>query len=227
MYGAMASPQFPIYSPGPPRGNGPSVRPVFGAGPDSDPGYLGALRAGGPATMLGQLRMTMAILAVVPVLILGMTPFIVRGGRGMFGALPYWIFVPLVGAFLVALVAGLRAPRPLRPGLEPLQAAGAAAMAFRQAIFLRFALSDAVILLGLPLAVIGHSVRPYAAGFALGYPLLVFLALPSRATIERMRRRLESGGAESHLWAVLLAPIPPPEPEAVADVTGVAEDPRA
>lgn len=78
-------------------------------------------------------------------------------------------------------------------------------MAFRQAVLVRFALAEGVILLGLPLAMVGHSELVFAAAFVLGYPLLVWLVLPTRGGVERMRRRLEERGAESHLWAVLLA----------------------
>ncbi len=60
----------------------------------------------------------------------------------------------------------------------------------------------------------GHSELVFVAGFAVGYPLLVWLALPTRGGVERMRRRLESQGAESHLWAVLLAAPPSPRDDA-------------
>ncbi|MCW2916651.1 MAG: hypothetical protein JWN52_4719 [Actinomycetia bacterium] len=214
MYGAMAPPQFPRYPPGAPRRDRPFVEPLFGAGPETDRGYLASLRTG-PQTMLRQLRGTMLTLVIAPLAISAIFPFLVRDGRSRWGGLPEWIFLPLVLAFLVAVVVGLRVPRALPltsdPERDPRQTADLAAMAFRQALFLRFALSDAVILLGLPLAVIGHSEMPFAVGFVLGYPLLIALALPTRGTVERMRRRLEADGTESHLWAVLLAPVPPPE----------------
>ncbi|NEA27480.1 hypothetical protein G3I70_34030, partial [Actinomadura bangladeshensis] len=71
-----------------------------------------------------------------------------------------------------------------------------------------------VILIGLPLAMVAHSEAVFVAGFAIGYPLLVWLALPTRGGVDRMRRRLESQGAESHLWAVLLAAPAPPRDDA-------------
>lgn len=188
-----------MYSPKTPDGDGgPDVAPVFGAGSGDDPGYLASLRSG---TELGRMRTMMLVLLAAPVLILAITPLIVQGGEDA----PPWIYLPLVAAALAALVVGPRAPQPMAPGSEPRHAARTALMMFRQAVLLRFALAEGVILLGLPLAMVGHSELVFVAGFAVGYPLLLWLALPTRGGVERIRRRLESGGAESHLWAVLLA----------------------
>ncbi|MEU5995750.1 hypothetical protein ABZ806_42810 [Spirillospora sp. NPDC047418] len=200
----MAPPPFSMYSPKSPDGDGgPDMAPVFGAGPGDDPGYLASLRGG---TELGRLRAMMLVLLAAPVLILAIMPLIVRDGAG--GA-PPWIYAPLAAAALTALLAGPRAPRPMPPGAEPAAAARAALMMFRQAVLLRFALAEGVILVGLPLAMVAHSEAVFVAGFAAGYPLLVWLALPTRGGVDRIRRRLESRGAESHLWAVLLAAPPP------------------
>ncbi|MER7548319.1 hypothetical protein ABTW95_35470 [Spirillospora sp. NPDC127506] len=207
----MAPPPFSMYSPRSPEGDGPDMAPVFGAGPGDDPGYLASLRTG---TELGRLRAMMLVLLAAPVLILAIMPLIVRDGRD--GA-PPWIYAPLAAAALVALAAGPRAPRPVAPGAapaEPAAAARTALMMFRQAVLLRFALAEGVILLGLPLAMIGHSELVFVAGFVAGYPLLVWLALPTRGGVERMRRRLESRGAETHLWAALLAAPPSPRDDA-------------
>ncbi|QKW36502.1 hypothetical protein HUT06_22820 [Actinomadura sp. NAK00032] len=199
----MAPPPFSMYSPRSPDGDGgPDVAPVFGAGPGDDPGYLASLRAG---TELGRLRAMMLVLLAAPVLILAIMPLIVEDGHG---DAPPWLYAPLAAAALVALAAGPRAPRPIPPGAapaDPAVAARAALLVFRQAVLLRFALAEGVILLGLPLAMAGHSEALFLAGFAAGYPLLLWLALPTRGGVERMRRRLEARGAESHLWAVLLA----------------------
>ncbi|SNR82892.1 hypothetical protein [Actinomadura mexicana] len=196
----MAPPPFSMYSPKTPEDDGgPDVAPVFGAGPGDDPGYLASLRGG---TELGRTRLMMLALLAAPVLILAIMPLIVEDGRG---DAPPWIYLPLAAAALPALLAGPRAPRPMAPGADPGAAARTALMMFRQAVLLRFALAEGVILLGLPLAMVAHSELVFVAGFAIGYPLLVWLALPTRPGVERMRRRLESRGAESHLWAVLLA----------------------
>lgn len=187
-----------MYSPKTPDGDGSDVAPVFGAGPGDDPGYLPSLRGG---TELGRLRAMMLVLLAAPVLILAIVPAIVQGE----GATPPWIYLPLAAVALVALVAGPRAPRPMEPGTDPRAAARTAAIMFRQAVLVRFALAEGVILTGLPLAMVGRSELVFVAGFAVGYPLLIWLALPTRGGVERLRRRLEARGAESHLWAVLLA----------------------
>jgi len=206
-YGAMAAPQFPMYSPEPRRTPIP-VEPLYGMGPESDPGFTAAVR-GGAATMLGRLRVMMLTLAVAPVLIFGLVPFIVRGGQGLLGPLPYWIFAPLAAAFAGTLVAARRLPRPLAPGRSAAETAEEAAVVFRQVLLQRFALSEGIIMIGLALAIVTHSKWTYAVGFVLGYPLLIVLALPTRGMVERVRRRLERDGARSHLWAVLLAAPPP------------------
>ncbi|WP_207946633.1 hypothetical protein [Actinomadura sp. 7K507] len=195
----MAPPPFSMYSPKSPDGDGgPHVAPVFGAGPGDDPGYLASLAGG---TELGRLRAMMIFLLAAPVLILAITPLIVQGGEDA----PPWAYLPLLPAALVAMTVGPRTPRAMTPGAGPAAAARTALLMFRQAVLLRFALAEAVILLGLPLAMVGQSELVFVAGFVVGYPLLVWLALPTRGGVERLRRRLESGGAESHLWAVLLA----------------------
>ncbi|MFB4310069.1 hypothetical protein [Actinomadura sp. GTD37] len=208
----MAPPPFSMYSPKSPDGDGgPDVAPVFGAGPGDDPGYLASLGSG---TELGRLRAMMLVLLAAPLLIFAIMPLIVQDGGG---DAPLWSYAPLAAAALVALLAGPRAPRPMPPGAgrtAPGAAAQSALLMFRQAVLLRFALAEGVILLGLPLAMVGHSELVFVAGFAVGYPLLVRLALPTRGGVERMRRRLESQGAESHLWAVLLAAPPSPPADA-------------
>ncbi|MEO3824507.1 hypothetical protein [Actinomadura sp. B10D3] len=205
----MAQPPFSMYSPKSPDGDGgPDMAPVFGAGPSDDPGYLASLRS---ETVLGRMRLMMLALLAAPVLILALTPLIVEDGSEDVSP---WLFLPPVAAALSVLVAGPRVPRPIPPDAGPEAAPPAVLMAFRQAVLVRFALAEGVILLGLPLAMVGHSELVFAAAFVLGYPLLVWLVLPTRGGVERMRRRLEERGAESHLWAVLLAAPAPAAPEA-------------
>ncbi|MQY08640.1 hypothetical protein [Actinomadura macrotermitis] len=203
----MAPPQFSMYSPNLPDGEegDAAAEPVPGLGPQSDPGFAASLRSG---TFLGQWRRTVLVLAVAPVLILAITPLIVQDGRGRLGDAPPWIYLPLLLAAVAAALIGPRVPAPLPPGLAPARAARTALLAFRQAVLVRFALGEGVILLGIPLAMVGHSELVFVAGFALGYPVLLWLTLPTAGAVERMRRRLEAGGAESHLWAALLSPVP-------------------
>ncbi|MBO2465658.1 hypothetical protein [Actinomadura violacea] len=195
------------YSMQQPEGAGaPPAGPVFGAGPGDDPGYLASLR---DMTVLGRMRLMMLVLVGAPLLILTLTPLIVDNRGGAAGDAPPWIYAPLLLAAAVAALAGPRAPLPMAPGAEPAEAARLALTQFRAAVMLRFALAEGVILLGLPLAMIGHAVVVFVAGFVVGYPLLLWLALPTRGGVERMRGRLESRGTESHLWAALLAELLP------------------
>ncbi|KAB2348927.1 hypothetical protein [Actinomadura rudentiformis] len=199
----MAPPQFPMYSPSPFPGDGGRIaEPVFGASRADDPGFAASMRSG---TLLGRLRTMMLVLLVAPVLIAAITPLIVQDGKGRLGDAPWWFYLPLAAGVLLAVLVGPRVPRPMEPGQERMAAVETAMLQFRQALLLRFALTEGIILLGLPLAMIGHSELLFAVGFVLGYPLMIWLALPTTGTIEGIRRRLESGGAEAHLWAGFLA----------------------
>ncbi|SEG66373.1 hypothetical protein SAMN04489712_108187 [Thermomonospora echinospora] len=177
-----------------------------GPGRSDDPGLWASLSTG---TLLGQLRRVMLMLMAAPVLILAIAPMIVREGGSRLGDLPSWVFLPPLAAALVALAAGPRVPRPLDPGPDPEWTGRAAVAAFRQAILLRFALGEAAVMLGLPLAIVARSEMPFLVSFAIGYPLLVWLALPTTGTVERIRLRIEAAGADSRLWESLLAPAGP------------------
>ena len=182
----------------------------FGATRERDPGFFASLGSG---TVLGQLRMMALALVVAPVLILAISPMIVRSpedGDGEPGTLPLLLCVPLLLGALVAVVVGPRTPKPLPPGLEDGRAAELAREQFQHAVLMRYALAEGTILLGLPLAIVAESEAVFVFGFVLGWPALVWLALPTQGMVERVRRRLESRGARSHLWAALLAQGPPP-----------------
>ncbi|HEY8480318.1 MAG TPA: hypothetical protein VIL71_10850 [Spirillospora sp.] len=179
------------------------MNPVFGAGPHNDPGFFASMRNG---SVLGRLRMVVLVMTAAPVLILAIVPLIVQGG----GDTPPWVYAPSVVLALVALLVGPRVPRPMGAGVDPDQTARTALAMFQQAVLMRSALAEAVIIAGLPMAIIGESALVYVAGFVLGYPLQLWLALPTRSTAERIRRRLEAEGAQSHLWAGLLATAAPP-----------------
>ncbi|WP_243773421.1 hypothetical protein [Actinomadura barringtoniae] len=200
----MTPPQFSMYSPGSGE-SGREVDAVFGAGRGDDPGFRASITSG---TVLGRMRTMMLVLLTAPVLIAAITPLIVRDGQGRLGAAPWWCYLPVAAGALLAVLVGPRVPRPMAPGQEPAQAVQSAMVAFRQAVLQRFALAEAVILIGLPLAMVAHSETVFAVAFVLGYPLLFWLVLPTTGTIERIRLRLEAAGAESHLWAGLLAPAP-------------------
>ncbi|MFC4909428.1 hypothetical protein [Actinomadura gamaensis] len=197
----MASVQFPLSGPddGP---SGPSD--LYEASAADDPGYLASVRSS--STVLGQLRTTVAALVAAPVLILAISPLIVPAGQGRLDGLGPLLCLPVLALGAAALVFGPRAPRPLPPGGTGEAAVRRAGLLFRQAIMFRYALSEATILVGLPLAMVGRSVWIFVFAFAVGYPILVWLTVPTTARIEAVRRRLESGGAPSFLWTALLAP---------------------
>ncbi|MFI0353655.1 hypothetical protein [Actinomadura sp. 9N407] len=204
----MAPSRFSVYSPGHDPDDGTSLEPRYGAGREQDPGYLASLRGG---SVLGQLRRMWLVLVIAPVLILAISPLIVQGTGDLFGGAVPWFCLPLVAAAAAAAVIGPRTPRPMPPGSPPPKAAAAALMNFRQALLVRFALAEGVIVLGLALATTARSEAVFVAGFVLGYPLLLWLSLPTAGRIEGIRRRLEAQDAESHLWAALLATAQPPD----------------
>jgi predicted MFS family arabinose efflux permease len=176
---------------------------MLGAGPEGDPGYLGSL---GTGTMLAQLRVTFLALAAMPLVVIGLAPAIIKIETGRLTLSPPWATLAVAVLAVLAFWLAPRVPGRLRAGLDPSEAAAASSVSFRSAVLLRFAIAEGVILGGLPLSMASDSLTPVMVAFALGYPLLIVLALPTRATIERMRRRMESGGAQSELWAALLAP---------------------
>ncbi|MEV4256156.1 hypothetical protein AB0J52_23610 [Spirillospora sp. NPDC049652] len=178
----------------------------YEAGASDDPGYLASLRP--PSTVLGQLRLMVSALLAAPVLILAISPLIVRSGPdGPDGVLAALLLLPVVAAAAAAVVLGPRAPRPLEPGRDAEETAHQAVLRYRQAVMFRYALAEGTILVGLPLAMVGDSVWIFVFAFAVGYPVLVWLTLPTRGRIEAVRRRLESAGEASHLWSELLRPL--------------------
>jgi hypothetical protein len=177
------------------------VDPPPGAGPEGDPGYLASLRTG---TLLAQLRKAFLGLLAVPVGVLALSPYIMRVETHTVDARPLLscAVVPLAAAGVLLLVRRLPSALPRGGGGPRLSASES----FRAGLFLRFALTEGVVLLGLPLSMASDSFLPMALSFCLGYPLVVALALPTRGTIERMRARMEADGVSSDLWGSLLAP---------------------
>ncbi|MCD0450147.1 hypothetical protein LO762_13225 [Actinocorallia sp. API 0066] len=179
-------------------------------GPQDDPGYLASLRT---PSMLGRLRRSFLLLSAVPVVVLALSPFIIRIETHTLDTPPLWSAAAVPVLALVALWLAARLPLPLPPTHDPRRAAQRVSEAFRGALFLRFALTEGVVLAGLPLAMAADSFAPMALAFVCGYPLVVTLALPTRGTIERIRTRLGPDAA-AYLWPALLAPY---EPRLVAE----------
>ncbi|MFC0041065.1 hypothetical protein [Actinomadura rayongensis] len=208
----MSPSQFSMYTPTPPEdGDDGDVEPVYGLGPADDPGFFASIRT---RTHLGQWRMTAVVLILGPALILAVSPLIVQEGDSKLGVVPAWVpWLPPVLAALAAAFLGPRLPRPLPPGLGRAEATRLAVVQARQGTLVLFALTEGVILCGLPLAMVARDEWIFVLAFVLGYPQLIWNLLPTAGTVERVRRRLEAGGAESHLWSGLLAPLPVPVPD--------------
>lgn len=181
--------------------------PPQDAGPEGDPGYLASLRTG---STLAQLRKSFLSLLAVPVLVLALSPLIIRIETHHLDTPPLWAAAAIVLVALGVLVVAPRLPRPLKAGMLQQETAVAASSMFRSTLFLRFTFCEGVVLSGLPLSMAADSMVPMLLAFGLGYPLLMAFALPTRGTIEGIRRRIEAEGAVSDLWASLLAPYEPP-----------------
>jgi hypothetical protein len=170
-----------------------------------DPGYLASLGSG---SMLGQLRVTFLALLLMPVLIAGVSPLIVRIETQHLDTSPWWAEAAIAVLAVAVLLVARRLPPALSPDLPPDRVPTAASNSFRATMFLRFALTEAVVLAGLPLSMASDSLAPMAVAFVLGFPLMLLLATPTRGTVEAIRVRLERNGLETGLWATLLAPFP-------------------
>ncbi|GAA3203823.1 hypothetical protein [Actinocorallia longicatena] len=179
--------------------------PASGDPSASDPGFFSSLGSG---SMLGQLRLTFLALMPMPVLVAAMSPFIVRIETHHLDAPPVWAEAAVIALALAVLLVVRRLPPPLSPDLAPDRVAAAASSSFRATLFLRFAMTEAVVLAGLPLSMVSDSLVPMTVAFGLGFPLMLALSLPTRGTIERIRERLEHNGLTTDLWATLLGPFP-------------------
>jgi hypothetical protein len=168
-----------------------------------DPGYVGSIVS---KTVVGQFRLVMVAILLLPVAVIGLVPLV----TGIGGAPVLLVAVPPLVALAslpVARMAARNAVAPLPPRLPRGEDPGATSVvALRQSTFIPLALTEAPLLVGFVLSMAAGSVLPYLAGFVIGWPLMIVLSLPTHGRIERVRARLESGGTESRLWDVLLSP---------------------
>lgn len=169
-------------------------------GPAQDPGYVASLRSG--AGQLGATRRLALVLVSWPALLWVAAPFLPLGARAM----PAWSLLVVAGAIVVTM--GLtrlvtETVTPLPPGMEGVAARDESLVVFRSQVVFHSVVSSTPVLTGFVLAVAAHSPAPWAAGFLLGWPLML-LSLPTTSTVERVRERLEAHGADSHLWTGLL-----------------------
>ncbi|HSF26458.1 MAG TPA: hypothetical protein VLC50_02970 [Actinomycetes bacterium] len=167
-----------------------------------DPGYLRSITS---KTVLGQFRLIMVAILLVPIAVIGLVPLVAGVGAS---PVLYVVLPPLlaISGFVMARMLVLRSAPPLPVRLPHGEDHGATAVAaLRQATYLPLALTEAPLLIGFMLSVVAGSTLPYLAGFVVGWPLMVVASLPTHTRIERIRASLESQGATSHLWDVLLS----------------------
>jgi hypothetical protein len=185
--------------------------------PDLDPGYLESLRS---RSELSVVRREAALLALVPLVVFVLLPYLVREG----GA-PLWTLLPpalvAVASAVVARRATDYAVPPLSPGTEQADGRTASLAALRHATHVRLAVAAAPIAAGVVMALVGTGLLPYVVGFLLGWPQ-VLLALPRTARIEDVRSRLDAAGAQAPLWDALLR-VPTHRPTGVVGLAWPAE----
>ncbi len=112
----------------------------------------------------------------------------------------------LVGAgFAAAHVVGYRAPA-IEPGTSAEQAGRESLQRFQTMLVLRFAMTEAPLLVALALSfALDHGPWPYLVAVVPGALSLAFHTWPGRRTVGRTRAALESRGARSYLDEALAA----------------------
>lgn len=164
-------------------------------------------------TPLGGLRALALIFAVVPLLIGALIPVVTDASSGEMSVTVGVVVV----AFFALTTLGVQtvavprqfAPAPADDTPDPAATGMAAAtegvQQLRAALFLRLALAQGAVLVGMALAVATGSVVPFLVGFVIGWPAML-LAVPTRRYVDRAHQRMESRGARVPLWDVLLTP---------------------
>jgi hypothetical protein len=178
------------------------------------PATFHRLRAGDEPVMtpLSSLRTTALSLFLAPFMI-AVALFFVLGTEGM-GHEPLWaLAAPLVlgaaAAGLVSLV-GYRAPA-IEPGTPAEEAARRGVAAFQTGLFLRFALCEVPMLVGLVLAFVVRDGGYLVAllGCAVTVVLVGLHVLPGDGPVRRTQESLERAGAQVPLRAALETPSSP------------------
>jgi hypothetical protein len=125
---------------------------------------------------------------------------------------PIWtavvVLALVVVGFLLAETVGYAAPAlPSQTNRD--EAKHRAVMIWRSRLMFRFAVTEAPILMGLTMSFVAESRWPFLVGLVAGWPVLAFEILPHRRSIEKLRARLDSGGASSFLDEALREPVNP------------------
>lgn len=163
----------------------------------------GAPRTGG---WLAQLRVLTLALCLSPVLLLVVAYASLGSGEEAWAYPDVWVPVTIgvlaVAAFLTAETVGFQVA-PIAPGTPTEQATAQAVERFRAQLFVRFALTEATVLVGLVLSFVTAGMWPIVIAMVLGWPVLVWEAYPRRRTVERFAEKLESEGARTALAEAL------------------------
>ncbi|WP_185994639.1 hypothetical protein [Nocardioides campestrisoli] len=106
----------------------------------------------------------------------------------------------VAGVALFALIParGYKMP-PLSPGTDADAARAQAKGRFQSATFLRFALAEAPVLIGIALAFVDSSYLLYLIGAVIGLALMFLHVVPNRRVVERSAEVLEAQGVDSGL----------------------------
>jgi len=159
-----------------------------------------------PTNFVQTLRVTITALVAAPVLIGVVLAF--AGGSdtesdSWLTAAPDPIFAGILLVAGVALFAlspamGYKA-QPLAPGTDADVARKQAQGRFQTGTFLRFAMAEAPVLIGIALAFVDSSYLLYLIGAVIGLTLMYLHVVPTRRVVERSAEVLEAHGVDSGL----------------------------
>lgn len=121
--------------------------------------------------------------------------------------LPLLLGAVAVGGVLLAETVGYAAP-PLVPGTDAHTAGAAALSHYRSRWFVRALSTEAVLLVGLLLALMLGTFWPYAVAFVLGWPIMVYEVWPAQRITDKLNLRLQGNGALSYLDEALHGRLP-------------------
>lgn len=119
---------------------------------------------------------------------------------------PIWVAVLVlalvVGGFLLAETLGY-ATAPLPSDTDRDEAKRRSVAIWRSKLMVRFAVTEAPILIGLTLSFVAGSRWPFLVGLVAGWPILAYEVYPHRRSIEKLQSRLDRDGASSFLAEAL------------------------
>ncbi|PRX92501.1 hypothetical protein CLV72_110263 [Allonocardiopsis opalescens] len=190
---------------------------------DGRPGFW---RSAASDLRIGGLRRQVLFLFPVPLALLAWLVLLVDRQP----AVADWIVLIACTPAVAALLLGQLVPvRALPAGLAPEQAARRALRELGRTTALRLWMPMGALAVGFLASWVGGGYLPYLYALALSLPQL-WLALPLRFQVDRVRRQLEADGNRSYLWQVLYTTEPLRRPPArvlsrLAERSAAAERP--